>query len=60
MAGFEHEFSNFPSKKITRHRFKNVDDGIAEIISQINTLRSQGLYSQAAIIIQKNKDVLSQ
>ena len=60
MAEFEHEFSNFPSQKITRHGFRNVDDGTAEIISQINALRSQGMYSKAASIIQNNKDVLSQ
>ena len=59
MAKFEHEFSNFPLKKITRHNFKNVDDNIADVINQINSLRAQGLYNQAARIIQNNFDVLS-
>jgi len=58
MTEYENEFSNFPLKKITRHNFKNIDDNIASVINQINTLRSQGLIGQAARIIQNNKDVL--
>lgn len=59
MAEFEREFSCFPEKKIVRHNFKNVDDTIAPVINQINSLREQGLYNQAARIIQQNFDVLS-
>lgn len=59
MAEFEREFSSFPEKKITRHDFRNVDDDIAPVINQINSLRTQGLYNQAACIIQQNFDVLS-
>lgn len=60
MSKYEHEFSQFPDKKITLHQFQNVDDDIADVINQINDLRAQGLYSQAASIINKNKDLLSQ
>ena len=60
MSQYEHEFSSFPSKKITRHNFKNVDDTIAPLINQINSLRAQGLYTKAAVIIQENQDILSQ
>lgn len=60
MAGFSNEFSNFPSQKITRHNYKNIDDNISSVINQINSLRSQGLYNQASRIIENNKDVLSQ
>lgn len=60
MAEYENEFSSFPAKKITKHNFKNVDDNIASIINQINTLRSQGLYGQASRIIQANRDILGQ
>ena len=60
MAVYENEFSNFPAKMITKHNFKNIDDSIASLINQINRLRSQGLYSQAARIIQNNRTVLSQ
>ncbi len=59
MSNYSTEFSSFPSKKITKHNFKNVDDNIASIISQINTFRQQGLYNQASRIIQNNFDVLS-
>ena len=59
MAEYSREFSSFPSKKITRHNFKNVDDNIAPIINQINTLRTQGLYNQASRIVQDNFDMLS-
>ncbi len=57
---YESEYSNFPNKKITLHNFKNIDDNIAPIINQINSLRSQGLYNQASRIIENNKNVLSQ
>lgn len=60
MSQYENEFSNFPQKLITLHNFKDVDDNIAGIINQINTLRSQGLYNQASRIIENNKDILPQ
>lgn len=59
MTDFSDEFSSFPSRKITKHDFKNIDDDIAPVINQINTLRAQGLYNQAARIIQNNIDALS-
>lgn len=59
MVEFEREFSRFPEKKITLHHFKDVDDNIASIINQINTLRSQGLYNQASRIIKNNFDIMS-
>lgn len=58
MSMYETEFSNFPDKKITLHNFKNVDDKIAFVINEINSLRAQGLYNQAQRIIDNNKDVL--
>ncbi|MDE7131253.1 MAG: hypothetical protein K2O65_05595 [Lachnospiraceae bacterium] len=60
MSQYENEFSSFPNQLITRHNFKNIDDDIASIINQINTLRSQGLYNQAARKIENNKDILAQ
>ena len=60
MTEYSREFSSFPHKKITRHNFKNVDDNIAPIINQIKSLQLQGLYNQAARIVQDNCDVLSQ
>ena len=60
MSVYEREFSNFPEQKIKLHNFKNVDDNLAGIINEINELRSQGLYNQAARVIQNNSDVLGQ
>lgn len=60
MSQYENEFSNFPQKLITLHNFKNIDDNIANIINQINTLHSQGLYNQASRVIENNKDILVQ
>lgn len=59
MAEYSREFSSFPSKKITRHNFKNVDDNIAPIINQIRNLQEQEKYNQAARTIQNNFDILS-
>lgn len=55
MTQYENEFSSFPSKKIIRHNFKDIDDSVASLIIQINQLRSQGLYGQASSIIHNNK-----
>ena len=60
MSKYETEYSNFPTKKITKHNFLNVTDEIASIVNQINTLRSQGQYSQAAQLLQANKETLLQ
>ena len=60
MTQYENEFSSFPSRKIVKHNFKNIDDNAADLINQINQLRSQGLYGQAANIIQNNQKILSQ
>ena len=60
MADFSHEFSSFPSRKITRHNFQNVNNEITSTINDINTSRAQGLYNQAARTIQNNSDKLEQ
>ena len=60
MADYEREFSKFPEQRIKLHYFRNVDDSVASIINQINSLRAAGLYNQAARVIQDNSDILSQ
>lgn len=60
MSKYETEYSNFPNKKITKHNFLNVTDEIASIVNQINTLRSQKQYNQAAQLLQENKETLLQ
>ena len=59
MAQYENEFSSFPSQKITRHHFKNLDDAASGTIHQINQLRAQGAYSQAAALLESHKETLS-
>lgn len=58
MSQYEHEYSSFPDKKITLHHFKNMDDDIAPIISQITSLRLQGQCAQAADIVKENQNIL--
>lgn len=60
MSKYESEYSNFPTKKITKHNFLNVTDEIATIVNQINTLRYQKQYNQAAQLLQENKETLLQ
>lgn len=60
MPTYENEFSNFPSQKITLHKFKNVDDTIAPVVNQINALREKGLYDLAQDTIEANADILAQ
>lgn len=54
MSQYENEFSNFPQQLIIKHNFKNIDDTIANLINQINMLRSQGAYTEAVNLIQHN------
>lgn len=60
MAGYENEYSSFPDKKIVLHQFKNIDDSIAPIISEINLLKAAGNYSGASSLIKENASILSQ
>lgn len=54
---YENELSNFPTTKITKHDFKNVDNHIiADTINEINSLRLQGKYADAAAAIQKAQE----
>ncbi len=53
---FETEYSNFPEEKIKLHNFKNIDDNTASTINEINRLRSQGRYDQAAELIKSTKN----
>lgn len=56
MANYEysHEYSDFPNSLIKLHKYKNVDDSVASVFNQLNSLRSQGYYKQAQKIIKEN------
>ena len=58
MAKYSHEFSNFPNKLITKHNFVDVDDKTAELVNQINSLRANKKYNDAAKLIRENSDRL--
>ncbi len=55
----ETEYSSFPTRKIAKHNFTDINDDTAAIVNQINALRAQGQYSQAAQLLLANKEVLS-
>lgn len=59
MAKYENEYSKFPNEKIKLHKFKNVDDNVGGLINQINTLRSQGMYGQAQVVINEHPELIS-
>lgn len=60
MAGYTHEYSQFPNALWEKHTFKDADDSIAQVLNNIKSLQSQGLYNQAQRIVEQNKDVLGQ
>lgn len=60
MVDFTHEYSNYPTAVIEKHNFKDVDNNVAVMINTIKALQSQGLYQEAAEVIQKNKETLKQ
>lgn len=59
MANLTHEYSNFPAKVIDLPHFKDIDDGIAEIVNQYMTLYNVGDYAGAAKILSDNNLDLS-
>ncbi len=57
MAKYENEFSSFPTNKITKHNFKDVDNKVvAELINRINSFRSEGKYEMAISEINNAKE----
>ena len=58
MAKYTNEYSKLPLQIMELHNFKDVDDSIAEIVNEIKSLQSQGLYNQANRLVENNKDVL--
>ena len=58
MAKYTNEYSKLPSQIMELHNYKDVDDSIAEIVNQIKSLQSQGLYNQANRLVENNNDVL--
>ncbi len=59
MTKYESEYSSFPTQKIAKHNFTDINDDTAAIVNQINALRDQGQYSQATQLLLANKEVLS-
>lgn len=59
MASYTNEYSQFPRQLMTLHQFHDVTDNIAEFVDQIKVMQTRGLYSQAAKLIEKNKDLLN-
>lgn len=60
MEQITHEYSKFPQEIIRQHHFKDVDDTMASVVNQIKSLQNEGLYNQAARVIENNRDVLGQ
>lgn len=58
MAKYTNEYSKLPYQIMELHNYKDVDDSIAEIVNEIKTLQSKGLYNQANRLVENNKDVL--
>lgn len=58
MAEMTNEYSKLPDEIYERHNFKDVDDSVGELITQIRTLQAAGDYAGASEIIEANKDTL--
>lgn len=57
MATYTHEYSNFPTSLITVKEYKNVDDFIKGFVHQVQLLREQGYYAEAARMIRTSADM---
>ena len=57
-----HEYSLFPDRVYTLHNFKNVADAPSEVVSIISDIKANvtaGKYSDAALLLQEYKSMLS-
>lgn len=59
MPSYTNEYSQLPRQLMTLHQFRDVTDNIAEFVDQIKAMQARGSYSQAAKLIEQNKDLLS-
>ena len=59
MSSYTHDYSNFPAQIMTRHEFRDADDSVASYINQINSLKAEGKYSQAARKVDEYKNILA-
>lgn len=60
MVQITNEYSNFPSRVLEKHNFKDVDNIAAPLVNQVKNLQSQGKYNEAAAIINQNAALLKQ
>ncbi len=59
MAGYTHEYSNFPNTLIELTDFQDIDDSLAPIVNNIQSLQAQGKMGEAAKLLRENSDLLS-
>lgn len=59
MASYTNEYSRLPTELFTLHNFKDVDDSIASLVSQIKTLQAQGEYDRVNSIVAERPDLKS-
>ncbi len=59
MAGYTHEYSNFPNALIKLTDFQDIDDSLAPLVNKIQSLQSQGKMSEATKLLRTNSDLLS-
>lgn len=57
MADYTHEFSNFPDSLVDMKTFKDIDDSIASIVSQIETAKANGDFATAVAIISAHPEL---
>ena len=57
MAGYTHEYSNFPNEIMDKKTYRNVTDKDATLINMIKNFESTGDYVSAANIIATNPSI---
>ena len=54
---YTHEFSNYPDSLIDMKTFKDINDDIASIVSQIEAAKAEGYYDDAIAIIKEHPEL---
>lgn len=63
MAEYTHEYSDFPNTLYSLHNFLDLKDApsnVANVVERIKNYTLNGQYSQAALLLEENKQALAQ
>lgn len=57
MSSYTNEYSGLPTRLLTLHHYKDVDDTVAPLVNQVKELQAQGKYDKVNEIVKSRPDL---